>query len=372
MDLDALVRIQCRAFDCTVEDGQFYRELTGDRNQRTVEVAGETAGGLSLIPMGQYFGGKSVAMTGIGGVAIAPEYRGGGIATRLMVDTVKELHASGVALSALYPATEPLYRRAGYEQAGLQLSMRLALFSIGARERELPCTRIDDSTMEAVHAIHSRFASHHPGNLDRTNFRWSVIRKGTEGFLFGDEAYLFYKTLTIPGEPRKLLLLVDHAALTPRGVRRVLAFLADHASLYREALLMVGPSDPFLATLSEQRYTPHGLDHWMLRITHLESAIAQRGYHPGRSAELHLRVFDDAIAAHDGHWILRIQDGTGHAERGGRGEIALDIRALASLYSGHLSVRTLQTTGWIEGPAAALTAAQGVFAGPAPWMSDGF
>ena len=372
MDLDALVRIQREAFGGTLEEGQFYRELTGDENQRTVEVGGETAGGLSLIPMGQYFGGRSVSMTGIGGVAIAPEFRGKGLAGRLMTDAVKDLHERGVALSTLSPATEPLYRRAGYEQAGSQLGLRLALFSIDARERELPCKRVGDGDMEAVQAIHSRFAARNPGNLDRTIFRWSVIRKKTEGFLFGDEAYLFYRTVKLSGETRRIVLVVDHAAVTPRGVRRILAFLAEHASLYREALLMVGPGDPFLATVNEQRYTPHFLNHWMLRVTHLESAIAQRGYHPGRSAELHLRLSDDVIEAHEGNWTVRIEEGVGQAEPGGRGEIALDIRALASLYSGHLSVDTLQTTGWIEGPDTALATAQSVFSGPAPWMSDSF
>ena len=134
----------------------------------------------------------------------------------------------------------------------------------------------------------------------------------------------------------------------------------------------MGPSDPLLAIVPEQRYTAHMLDHWMLRITHLSAAIAARGYNPGGEMELHLRVTDDVIESHQGDWIVRVSDGVGVAEKGGRGEVALDIRALASLYSGHLSVATLKTAGWIDGPKEALAAAQTVFAGPAPWMPDGF
>jgi predicted acetyltransferase len=69
---------------------------------------------------------------------------------------------------------------------------------------------------------------------------------------------------------------------------------------------------------------------------------------------------------------VEVEDGAARVERGGRGEIRIDIRALASLYSGHLSVETLRTAGWIDGPDEGLARAQAAFAGPAPWMSDSF
>lgn len=368
MDLERLLEIQRTTFGGDKEEWDRYRRWVGDENHRFAS----DAGGLTLIPMGQYFGGKSVPMTGIAAVAVSPEARGGGVATRLMCDTVRELHDKGVALSTLYPATEPLYRRAGYEQAGVQIHVRLALFSIGLKHRELPCKRMEDGDMPLVRAIHAEYARRNPGNLDRHAFRWNVMRHKTEGFVFGEEAYIIYRTGPLRGEQRNVILVYDHAATTPAGVRRILTFLADHGSIYRDAIIKVGPSDPVLAIVPEQRYTAHMMDHWMLRITHLPAAIAGRGYNPGVTAELHLRVADDVIDGHEGDWVVRVADGAAVAERGGRGEIALDIRALASLYSGHLSVATLQTAGWIEGPDDALAAAQTVFSGAAPWMPDGF
>jgi len=71
-----------------------------------------------MIPMGQWWGSQRVPMTGIAGVGVTPEYRGTGVAIALVQDTVKELHRQGVPLSVLYPATQHLYRKAGYEQAG--------------------------------------------------------------------------------------------------------------------------------------------------------------------------------------------------------------------------------------------------------------
>lgn len=368
-----LLEIMHGAFGGPREEWDRYREIQGDENLRLVRLGGEVAGGLGVLFMGQFFGGRCVPMVGIGAVAVSPEHRGSGVATTLMLEIVKELHARGVALSTLYPATEPLYRRAGYEQAGIQFRLRLSLASIGIRDRELPAKRIEESDMEVVERIHRHRAVSSPGNLDRIPYNWFEIRtRGPKGFLFGEDAYLFYKETPMPGEARKVVGVTDHAAVTAAGVRRLLTFLADHSSLYRDALLFVGPSDPLLAVVPEQRYKPIYYDHWMVRVVDLPAAMEARGYSPGVQAELHFEVADDLIEQNVGPWTVRVQDGAAKAERGGRGELRLDVRALASLYTGHLSVATLENIGWLEGPPEALQAAQTVFAGPAPWMSDGF
>ena len=370
--MDDLLKIMREAFSGKKEEWEKIREFFGDENLRPAERNGTVVGGLALMRGGQFFGGRSVPMTGISAVAIAPEYRGGGEATKLMCDTVRELHDEGVALSALYPATEPLYRRAGYEQAGIAMEMRVELNSIRLRDRSLPATRIEDRDMDTVRSIYRERAVASPGNLDRNDYNWYEIRNRTTGFLFGDEGYVFTMDVKPPGERREVLFVKDHAATTPAGMQRLLTFLADHMSLRRSAFLFVGPSDPLLAMLPEQRYRPHLFDHWMLRITHLEAAIAARGYARAIDHELHFRVADDVVEGNAGDWVVRVADGAGQAERGGRGEVTIDVRALASLYSGHLNVPTLRTIGWIDGPDEALEAAQSVFAGPAPWMSDGF
>src|SRR5262249_19241592 len=48
----------------------------------------------------------------------APEDRGRGLARRLMAALLDEVAARGYPLSALYPATMPLYRSLGWELAG--------------------------------------------------------------------------------------------------------------------------------------------------------------------------------------------------------------------------------------------------------------
>ncbi len=57
-------------------------------------------------------------MAGVSSVTVAPEYRGRGIGRMLMTVLLDEIAAQGYPLSALFPATMPLYRSLGWELAG--------------------------------------------------------------------------------------------------------------------------------------------------------------------------------------------------------------------------------------------------------------
>ena len=64
-------------------------------------------------PFSQYWGGQVLPMAGIAGVVVSPEYRGRGVGTALMAGMVSRTHQLGYAVSALYPATVPVYRSTG-------------------------------------------------------------------------------------------------------------------------------------------------------------------------------------------------------------------------------------------------------------------
>ena len=70
--------------------------------------------------------------------------------------------------------------------------------------------------------------------------------------------------------------------------------------------------------------------------------------------------------------LSSIRSSRGAVRRGGRGRLALDVRGLAPLYSGHLPAETLARAGALTGPAADQAAATATFAGAAPSMTDMF
>jgi GNAT superfamily N-acetyltransferase len=91
-----------------VADGRTLGAFDGDR----------PAAAATFHDMRQWWCGRAVPMAGVGGVMVAPEDRGRGIARRLMTALLDEVAARGYPLSALYPATMPLYRSLGWELAG--------------------------------------------------------------------------------------------------------------------------------------------------------------------------------------------------------------------------------------------------------------
>ena len=110
----------------------------------------------------------------------------------------------------------------------------------------------------------------------------------------------------------------------------------------------------------------------MLRLIDVERALAQRGYAAGVRAELHLEVRDDRLPWNHGRFVLEGADGKATVRKGGSGEIAIDVRGLASTYTGFLSPYDLRATGYVEAPTEALDRLASIFAGPPPWMPDGF
>jgi predicted acetyltransferase len=378
-ELKRMAEIVAAALQFPADRAMSYYDAVGRENVRVVRVGGEVAGGLAQIPMGQFFGGRSIPMVGIAAVGIAPHHRSHGAASRLLKATLAELHERGVALSALYPATQPVYRRLGYEASGSQFEITLQTREIDTRDRELDVRPIAADDEPAIRRLYEVWAAQHPGNVDRNEFMWSRVR-----MLRGDayagyavdrdgliEGYVYYRQSD--GDPfPHVLRATDIVAATPAAGRRLLALLADHRSMAATAVWNSGPNDPLLALLAEQPYKLTSRLFWMLRIVDVRAALAARGYSAHINSELHLRVRDAALPANSGDFVLRVREGRATTERGGSGRLEIDIRGLAALYSGHRSPAQLAAIGELSGPPPELAAAESTFAGPSPWMRDGF
>jgi predicted acetyltransferase len=348
---------------------------------RVIRRAGGVVGGLLFLPMGQFYGGRSVSMTGVAGVGVAPTERGQGTATRLMHAAVRELQASGTALSVLFPATVPLYRRAGYEIAGGLYRVRLAARGLGVAERNLPMRPIERGDMRALERIYRKHAAHRAGWLDRSPYIWSRVQQSpkggaTYGFLVegarGPEGYVFYRHEPVGNQTGFHLWLTDMAASTGAAARRLLAFLADHGAQARDVMWYSGVDDPFLAHLPERGHDIALHEPWMLRVVDVTRALAQRGYPQHLDLRLELEVTDDLVPENRGRFRVDIAGGAAEVRRGGRGLLALDGRALAALYTGHASPQQLALAGRVAGPENALTRAAVAFAGPPPSLPDFF
>jgi predicted acetyltransferase len=388
-ELDDFLELASMVYHVPKDNEVRYADLVGRQNFRVCKCDDQVVAGLALVPCGQFFGGRSVPMTGVAMVATSPEHRGLGAASAMLNSVMHELHAAGVPISSLYPATVPLYRRAGYELAGSRSEIRLRLREMSLNDHELEVRRITPGDRPELEALHRARGMRMPGNIDRSDFFWKRIEaprgEKAQGYAAVNERgeieghlYFLFKPSTAA---HYMLQLSEFNISTPRAGRRLLCFLQDHRSLADEAVFFGDGNDPLLLLMPERTYQAKHCDHWMLRIVDVGAALTARGWpaHGGPGVEVHLDVEDNVINDNNGRYILEV-DGAGAANisTGGNGDLKIDIRGLASLYAGFASPRNLFATGHltiaphVKHPDAALNRATMLFAGPMPTMADGF
>lgn len=381
-ELAAAEDIRAQAFALPPEEGRDWpqRVEAGEAHLRVLREEGSVAATVVLIPMGQWFSGRRVPMVGIGGVGVAPERRGQGSATRLMQAALRELRGQGVPLASLYPATQPLYRRVGFEQAGSRFEIRVQLHGLDFKERSLALRPVGASDLPALRDVYRRHAQRQQGWLDRTAYTWSRVThprgETAYGYLVegsaGVEGYVYLTRRVLPDGIWQELNLTDLVALTPAAGRRLLSFIGDHRSMAKEVVWRGGPVDPLLFLLREQPYQVKLLFIWMVRLLDVPAALQARGYPAGHSGALHLEVDDDLFPENRGRFVLEVENGEAEVRPGGDGDVKLHVRALAPLYSGFLSPAALQLAGALEADEASLRTATALFSGPPPAMPDLF
>jgi predicted acetyltransferase len=326
--------------------------------------------------MGQWFGGCSLPMAGIAALGVAPEYRGIGAAAELITSTLHELYAKGVPISTLYASTQRLYQKVGYEQAGNICQFSIPTSSL-IPSAQMPILRVDPAAEEVFQDLYCQRAKETNGNLNRNRAIWKRVLQPLEdvvyAYLLGahkPEGYIVFSQQSDTGGYN--LKVTDLVVLTPAAGRCVWNFFANHRSLANN-IHWVGPAvEPLLTFLPEQTYKVIHLERWFLRVVNVPKALMLRGYPLGVETELHLEVKDELLSENNQRFILAVSKGRGEVTQGGRGDLRLDVRGLAQLYTSLFTPHQLQVVGQIEATANALSIAAQLFAGSEPWMSDHF
>lgn len=123
--LDDALDIRSRSFGVLANGAveRWKRRTAGDIEAGRVVAVYDGAQVVALARINdftQWWGGKSLPMAGIAGVVVAPEHRGRGVGGLLMTAVLERSQSLGYPLSALYPATVPVYRALGFEFAGVE------------------------------------------------------------------------------------------------------------------------------------------------------------------------------------------------------------------------------------------------------------
>lgn len=358
---------------------EIYINRIGVDNFRIIHQEQQVVGGLGTLLMGQWWGGVRVPMTGIAAVGIAPEYRGSGCAIALLQHTLKELYTQGVPISVLYPATQRLYRKAGYEQGGSLCVWEVNTDSIQIREQPLPLQAVVPTNYTIFDNLYQQRAKFIHGYLDRHQAIWQGLvqldsQETVYAYLIGakeqPEGYIiFTQQRTDNGV---ILQVRDWVMTTKAAVQTFWSFIANHRSQIERVRWKSSVIDSLTLLLPEQTAKIWQQKRWMLRVVDVCKALEARGYPLGIETELHLQVEDDLLTANNGKFILSVANGRGEVTKGGKGELQLNIRELAPLYTSLFTPQNLQLLGKLEITDTALVAATQIFAGTSPWFADFF
>lgn len=335
----------------------------------------------------QRFGREDLSMSGIWGVVTLPEYRGTGLASRVIGQILHDARERGTLVSALYPATLRPYRRLGYELAGTFTEHQVPLDDLPGGG-ELDVVEYDPRhDLDEVRTCYRRSVRDANGPIDCDEARWwperimgpgpkekihrAVVARGTEGV----EAYASFVLENVPGD-LSITFQIECKHLvfsTIDGLRSLLRYLHAFRGVGQTLRFVGPPADPLAMLVEEQRVRPVRTFRWMLRLLDVPGAIAARGY-PPISGEAVISVEDEMFADNRGPWRVEADGGKVTVTEGGAAGDALemDIRTLSSMYSGYLAPSDAGRLGLIDGDHSAIGFLADLFAGPAPWIHDFF
>lgn len=348
-------------------------------------VDGELAGVASVWDLGQYYGQRRVACGGVAGVAVAPEWRRRGLGSELLQRALGEMRARGEAISTLYPLTAPLYRHLGWEFAGVWLRRRVPtvrLAELPAPARPTVVRRAGPEDREAMAAVAACAAVPHNGNLGRSttfNRRRLALDGDEQAFVAhrdGDTVgYLVYRHRPTADDAGLYRYRVDDLIALDLDAEIALWRLLGQGAPAADLVEFVSrPADPLLLALREDALTaPPRTWHWMTRLVDAPAAVAARGYRRQATATVHLDLSDPNGPWHSGPHVLEVAGGDGRLQPGGRGDVSVDVGALAAIWTGWARPADLAGVGRLRGASAAdLEALSDVFGGPTPWLREFF
>jgi predicted acetyltransferase len=386
-DEEAVGAIMRQAFASSTAQTRHYLSLLGEESFRVLLRGGpsggrgEAAAALARIDFAHWFGGRAVPATGVAAVGTDPALRGRKAATRLIAGLLAELHDEGRPLSSLYPATLPLYRRAGYGFGGDAIAYRAALAPFASVRAPLGIERVPRPDPGRLAELRRREARSGNGLIERDATRWKELLppaddredgSGGDVFVFhgtrGPEGYA-----VIRRESTDVVDFIDLCAPTPEAALTAMALAAGYRSQVAEAAWTGGADDPLVLLAPEKATRVVQWKRWMLRVVDLPAAVAARGWPEDAEIDLHLDIDDPVLPANAGSWRLSASAGRAEAVRAPSGHapsLGLGIDAFAMLYAGYAAPARIAALGLLRADAAALAAATRLFAGPRPWSVD--
>ena len=365
---DAIADAYNQAFGFQPARSHAYIEQVGIGNFRIFSVGEQLAAVMAVIETGHWLGGKPVPAINIAHVAINPIWRGAGLAGRFLEQVCAEAAASNIGLATLFASTRPVYRRAGFALAGLEMIYE-AETSVLPRVRGGRFVRLEgEPAIAAIEALYRQRCIDDAGLLQRSPAHWASLMAGNTAVFVSAVAaapgYLVLDTSDV-----ECLVVRDWAAINGAAAAHLLTFLGTFSSVYPRVRWHGSPQDALVFALPDKGWRLVHQEEWLARILDPVAVLQARGY----SADGVLGIDLDA-AGTDIPLALEIRDGQGMCTTGRTGlpTIRIALGDFGTLVTGHRSASFLARAGVLTGDPAAIRMCETLFAGPSPWVGEHF
>ena len=306
-------------------------------------------------PYESWWYGAAVRTTGIAGVAVRAEARGGGLLDALFRAVLAEAAELGEVLSTLYPTAPGIYRRCGYETVTTLDEVEIPVGSLARVPRPAGVTvrRATLADMPTVRRLYNEWASRQHGPLRRTGASFPATDEellssatGVSLALVGDEpvGYALWQRSSGYDASSSSVSVRDLVALTPDAAAALWQVPASFTSVVRTVRLRTsGPvsADPVRRALPGSPGKVVDSRPYMLRVSDVAAALTRAARKTRWTGEARLAVEGDPFGQ-DGTYLVT-ERGAERVE--GPADIALHPRGLALAFAGVAPARTLLEDG---------------------------
>jgi len=323
-------------------------------------------------PYQQYWGGRPMPMGGVAGVVVAPEARGRGVGSSLLRSVAQRSRELGDLVSALYPATIPIYRGLGWEIAGAQYRVTMsaeALRTLGGRA--VPLRTATESDVEPfLQTLRDHYCAQRANGPKLPSLPEAREQLTDDGMMsyFTDGGHVVYEW------SNEDLVVSYIGADTAQIARALWSVVGSGSSIVKNVVAYVAPDDPIHLLLPEEVAHEMYLKRWMLRVLDAPKAIAARGFSPAVTGSAEVTLNDPLLPENSGSWRLEVSGGRGDLTSTETTSTSLRLgpNGFAALYAG-APLHRLRTAGLAAGgDPAADELLDAAFAGSAAYLLEYF
>jgi len=363
-------------------------------------------------------GGRPVSTAGVAGVAVAPEYRGSGLARQMMHHLLNAARERGAALATLFRTAPALYRSLGFENVAELRVVELPTSALGGLRvpEGVSLRRATIADVPACRAVYDAVAAQSSCLLTRAGESFPAsdadwLAQDGQVTVAADETgqvvgYVRWVRGTGFG-PAVSLSVADLQAMTERAYRALLATVGSFSAVTGFVRLRSSGTDPVSYFVPSTGWRIASVDPYLMRVLDVQRAMTARGWPAGVRGSVTFSIDDPVCPWNSGTHRLEVTGGEARLTRiderqpsaappGPPGEDAVlsgNSRAgtpssgvecaggtahitpcgLAVLYAGGIAPAMLRRAGMLGGGSAADDAfLASAFAGPQPAILDYF